>query len=81
MVAKWIAISILVGLVITLIPVALVGLWTISKAFVAAVLLFLLIIGFIYLVIRAIENEIKIKRLKKEMKEILEQEKDDEEWK
>ena len=79
MVAKWIAIAIIVGLVITLIPVALVSLWTISKAFVAAVLLFLLIIGFIYLVIRAIENEIKIKRLKKEMKEILEQEKDDEE--
>ena len=79
MVAKWIAISILVGLVITMIPVALVGLWTISKAFVAAVLLFLLIIGFIYLVIRAIENEIKIKRLAKEIEEILEQEKDDEE--
>lgn len=79
MVAKWIAIAIIVGLVIILIPVALVGLWTISKAFVAAVLLFLLIIGFIYLVIRAIENEIKIKRLKKEMEEILEQEKDDEE--
>ena len=81
MVAKWIAISIIAGLVITMIPVALVGLWTISKAFVAAVLLFLLIIGFIYLVIRAIENEIKIKRLAKEIEEILEQEKDDEEWK
>lgn len=79
MVAKWIAISILAGLVITMIPVALVGLWTISKVFVAAVLLFLLIIGFIYLVIRAIENEIKIKRLSKEIEEILEQEKDDEE--
>lgn len=79
MVAKWIAISIIAGLVITMIPVALVGLWTISKAFVAAVLLFLLIIGFIYLVIKAIENEIKIKRLAKEIEEILEQEKDDEE--
>ena len=77
MVTKWIAISILAGLTITLIPVALVGLWTISKAFVAAVLLFLLIIGFIYLVIRAIENEIKIKKLAKEIEEILEQEEND----
>ena len=77
MVTKWIAISILAGLTITLIPVALVGLWTISKAFVAAVLLFLLIIGFIYLVIRAIESEIKIKKLAKEIEEILEQEEND----
>ena len=79
MVAKWIAISIIVGLLVAMTPVFIVWLWTVSKVFVAAVLLFLLIIGFIYLVTRAIENEIKIKKLAKEIEEILEQEKDDEE--
>ena len=79
MVTKWIAISIIVGLLVAMTPVFIVWLWTVSKVFVAAVLLFLLIIGFIYLVTRAIENEIKIKRLAKEIEEILEQEENDEE--
>lgn len=77
MVTKWIAISIIVGLLAAMTPVFIVWLWTISKVFVAAVLLLVLVVGFIYLVVRAIDREMEIKRLAKEIEEILEQEEND----
>ena len=77
MVTKWIAISIIVGLLVAMTPVFIVWLWTVSKVFVAAVLLLALVVGFIYLVIRAIDREMEIKRLAKEIEEILEQEEND----
>lgn len=75
MVAKWIAISIIVGLAVVMLPVLIVWLWTVAKVFVAALLLFVLIIGLLALVLRAIDIEIENKRLKEE----LEQKENDEE--
>lgn len=71
MVAKWIAIAIIVGLIVAMIPVAVVALWTLSKTFVAALLLFVLVIGIVALVVRAIDREIEIKRLRQEREEEL----------
>ena len=70
MVAKWVALAILGLLVIAAIPIALTWIWTIGKVFVAAVLLFLMIVGLIALVNKAIDYEIQIKK---------QNEKDDEE--
>lgn len=75
MVAKWIAISIIVGLAVAMLPVLIVWLWTVAKVFVSALLLFVLIIGLLALVLRAIDVEIENKRLKEE----LEQKENDEE--
>ena len=75
MVAKWIAISIIIGLVVVMLPVLIVWLWTVAKVFVSALLLFVLIIGLLALVLRAIDVEIENKRLKEE----LEQKENDEE--
>ena len=75
MVAKWIAISIIVGLAVVMLPVLIVWLWTVAKVFVVALLLFVLIIGLLALVLRAIDVEIENKRLKEE----LEQKENDEE--
>ena len=75
MVAKWIAISIIVGLAVVMLPVLIVWLWTVAKVFVSALLLFVLIIGLLVLVLRAIDVEIENKRLKEE----LEQKENDEE--
>ena len=75
MVAKWIAISIIVGLAVVMFPVLIVWLWTVAKVFVSALLLFVLIIGLLALVLRAIDVEIENKRLKEE----LEQKENDEE--
>lgn len=75
MVAKWIAISIIVGLAVAMLPVLIVWLWTVAKIFVVALLLFVLIIGLLALVLRAIDIEIENKRLKEE----LEQKENDEE--
>lgn len=75
MVAKWIAISIIVGLAVAMLPVLIVWLWTVAKVFVVALLLFVLIIGLLALVLRAIDIEIENKRLKEE----LEQKENDEE--
>ena len=75
MVAKWIAISIIVGLAVAMLPVLIVWLWTVAKIFVVALLLFVLIIGLLTLVLRAIDIEIENKRLKEE----LEQKENDEE--
>ena len=69
MVAKWIAISIIVGLLAAMLPVAIVALWTINKIFVSAVLLFALIVGIVALVAVAIDKEIQIKKLQEEVKE------------
>ena len=77
MVTKWIAISIIVGLLVAMTPVFFVWLWTVSKVFVSAILLIALVVGFIYLVVRAIDREMEIKRLAKEIEEILEQEEND----
>ena len=77
MVTKWIAISIIVGLLVAMTPVFIVWLWTISKVFVSAILLIALVVGFIYLVVRSIDREMEIKRLAKELEEILEQEEND----
>ena len=75
MVTKWIAISIIVGLAVVMLPVLIVWLWTVAKVFVVALLLFVLIIGLLTLVLRAIDIEIENKRLKEE----LEQKENDEE--
>ena len=75
MVAKWIAISIIVGLAVAMLPVLIVWLWTVAKVFVVALLLFVLIIGLLALVLRAIDIEMENKRLKEE----LEQKENDEE--
>lgn len=75
MVAKWIAISIIVGLAVVMLPVLIVWLWTVAEVFVSALLLFVLIIGLLALVLRAIDVEIENKRLKEE----LEQKENDEE--
>ena len=71
MVAKWIAIAIIVGLIVAMIPVAVVALWTLSKTFVATLLLFVLVIGIVALVVRAIDREIEVKRLRQEREEEL----------
>lgn len=75
MVAKWIAISIIIGLAVAMLPVLIVWLWTVAKVFVVALLLFVLIIGLLALVLRAIDIEMENKRLKEE----LEQKENDEE--
>ena len=62
MVAKWVAYVILGLLVIAAIPIALTLIWTISKVFLSAVLLFSILVGFIVLVISAIDYEIQIKK-------------------
>lgn len=77
MVAKWIAISIIVGLLVAMLPVAIVTLWTISKVFVSAVLLFALLIGFITLVTMVIDKNIQIKRLQEELEETLDEKEND----
>ena len=43
MVAKWIALSILIGLGVVMIPIVVVILWTISKVMFAALLIFALV--------------------------------------
>ena len=73
MVAKWIAISIIVGLLVAMLPVVIVTLWTISKVFVSAVLLIALLIGFITLVTMVIDKNIQIKRLQEELEETLDE--------
>ena len=69
MVAKCIAISILAGLLAAMTPVLIVWLWTISKVFVSTVLLFALIVGFLALVLRVLDKEIEVKRLKEQLEE------------
>lgn len=69
MVTKWIAISIIVGLAVAMLPVLIVWLWTVAKVFVVALLLFVLIIGLLALVLRAIDIEIENKRLKEELEQ------------
>ena len=73
MVAKWIAISIIVGLLVAMLPVVIVTLWTISKVFVSAVLLLALLIGFITLVTMVIDKNTQIKRLQEELEETLDE--------
>lgn len=70
MVAKWIALSILIGLGVVMIPIVVVILWTISKVMFAALLTFALVIGLIMIVLAAIDHDIQTKR---------QNEKDDEE--
>ena len=77
MVAKWIAISIIVGLLVTMLTVVIVALWTISKVFVSAVLLFALLIGFITLVTMVIDKNTQIKRLQEELEETLDEKEND----
>ena len=73
MVTKWIAISIIVGLLVAMLPVVIVTLWTISKVFVSAVLLLALLIGFITLVTMVIDKNTQIKRLQEELEETLDE--------
>lgn len=77
MVAKWIAISIIVGLLAAMLPVVIVTLWTISKVFVSAVLLLALLIGFITLVTMVIDKNIQIKRLQEALEETLDEKEND----
>ena len=77
MVAKWIAISIIVGLLAAMLPVVIVTLWTISKVFVSAVLLFALLIGFITLVTMVIDKNTQINRLQEELEETLDEKEND----
>ena len=77
MVTKWIAISIIVGLLVTMLPVVIVTLWTISKVFVSAVLLLALLIGFITLVTMVIDKNTQIKRLQEELEETLDEKEND----
>lgn len=69
MVTKYIAISIIVGLLAAMTPVFIVWLWTVSRVFVSAVLLFGTICAFIALVVRVIDKEIEIKRLQEELEQ------------
>lgn len=69
MVAKWIAIAILVGLAGAMIPVILVWLWSVSKILVSTILLMVLIVSFVRLVLEINEKELEIKRLEEELKE------------
>ena len=77
MVTKWIAISIIVGLLVTMLPVVIVTLWTISKVFVSAVLLLALLIGFITLVTMVIDKNTQIKRLQEALEETLDEKEND----
>lgn len=77
MVAKWIAISIIVGLLVAMLPVVIVTLWTISKVFVSTVLLLALLIGFITLVTMVIDKNIQIKRLQEALEETLDEKEND----
>lgn len=77
MVTKWIAISIIVGLLVAMLPVVIVTLWTISKVFVSAVLLLALLIGFITLVTTVIDKNIQIKRLQEALEETLDEKEND----
>lgn len=70
MVAKWVALSILIGLGVVMIPIVVVILWTISKVMFAALLTFALVVGLIMIVLAAIDHDIQIKK---------QNEKDDEE--
>lgn len=74
MVAKWIAISIIIGLGVALIPVFLVWLWTLNAVFVGAVTIFLLVTTLAMIVVSAIDHDIEMKRLQAN----LEQEENDE---
>ena len=74
MVAKWIAISIIIGLGVALIPVFLVWLWTLNAVFVGAVTIFLLVATLAMIVVSAIDHDIEMKRLQAN----LEQEENDE---
>ena len=74
MVTKWIAISILIGLGVALIPVFLVWLWTLNAVFVGAVTIFFLVTMLAMVVVSAIDHDIEMKRLQ----ENLEQEENDE---
>ena len=74
MVTKWIAISILTGLGVALIPVFLVWLWTLNTVFVGAVTIFFLVTMLAMVVVSAIDHDIEMKRLQ----ENLEQEENDE---
>ena len=67
MVTKWIAISILAGLAVAMIPVVIVILWTISKAFVAALLAFALVVGLVAIVLNAIDHDIQMKKQEEEL--------------
>ena len=73
MVTKWIAISIIVGLLVAMLPVVIVWLWTVAKVFVSAVLLLALLIGFITLVTMVIDKNIQIKRLQEALEETLDE--------
>lgn len=77
MVTKWIAISIIVGLLVAMLPVVIVTLWTISKVFVSTVLLLALLIGFITLVTMVIDKNIQIKRLQEALEETLDEKEND----
>ena len=77
MVTKWIAISIIVGLLVAMLPVVIVTLWTISKVFVSTVLLLALLIGFIALVTMVIDKNIQIKRLQEALEETLDEKEND----
>ena len=77
MVAKWIAISIIVGLLVAMLPVVIVTLWTISKVFVSAVVLLALLIGFITLVTMVNDKNIQIKRLQEALEETLDEKEND----
>lgn len=77
MVTKWIAISIIVGLLVAMLPVVIVTLWTISKVFVSAVLLLALLIGFITLVTMVIDKNTQIKRLQEALEETLDEKEND----
>ena len=77
MVTKWIAISIIVGLLVAMLPVVIVTLWTISKVFVSTVLLLALLIGFITLVTMVIDKNTQIKRLQEELEETLDEKEND----
>lgn len=74
MVTKWIAISILIGLGVALIPVFLVWLWTLNTVFMGAVTIFFLVTMLAIVVVSAIDHDIEMKRLQ----ENLEQEENDE---
>ena len=62
MVAKWVALSILIGLGVVMIPIVVVILWSISKVMFAALLIFTLVIGLIMIVLAAIDHDIQIKK-------------------
>lgn len=68
MVARWVAIAILVGLAGAMIPVILVWLWSISKILVSTILLMVIIVSFIRLILEVNEKELEIKKLEEQLK-------------